>query len=137
LQQVSIDEAARLLGVSQDTIRRRIRNGELKAHQEARPQGFIWRVTLPDEELGSEGQHHVGNTYVSSELLESLRDTIQRQDDTIAQLRDQLEAKDRQLETRAREVQELHVLLQQFGTALPAAGDNHSWWYKLWHRTGR
>jgi Helix-turn-helix domain len=137
MQQVSIDEAARLLGVSQDTIRRRIRNGELKAHQEARPQGFIWRVTLPDEEPSSEGQHHKGDTYVSSELVESLWNTIHRQDETITQLRTQLEAKDRQLETRAREVQELHVLLQQFGTALPAAGDNRSWWDKLWHRNGR
>ena len=97
MQQVSIDEAARLLGVSQDTIRRRIRNGELKAQQEARPQGYIWRVLLPDEEPEPEGQHHVGDTYVSLELVESLRNTIQRQDDTIAQLRTQLEAKDRQL----------------------------------------
>jgi excisionase family DNA binding protein len=137
MQPVSIDEAARLLGVYQDTIRRRIRNGELKAHQEARPQGYIWRVTLPEEEPESEDQHHVGDTYVSSEVVEALQNTIQRQDDAIAQLRSQLEAKDRQLETRAREVQELHVLLQQFGTALPAAGDNRSWWHKLWHRTVR
>ena len=134
MQQVSIDEAARLLGVSQDTIRRRIRNGELKAHQETRPQGYVWRVTLPDEEPESEGQNHVGDTYLSSELVEALRDTIQRQDDTIAQLRTQLEAKDRQLETRAREVQELHVLLQQAQAALPVPRDNRPWWQRLWRR---
>ena len=134
MQQVSIDEAARLLGVSQDTIRRRIRNGELKAHQETRPQGYVWRVTLPDEEPESEGQNHVGDTYLSSELVEALRDTIQRQDNTIAQLRTQLEAKDRQLETRAREVQELHVLLQQAQAVLPAPRDNRPWWQRLWRR---
>ena len=134
MQQVSIDEAARLLGVSQDTIRRRIRNGELKAHQETRPQGYVWRVTLPDEEPESEGQNHVGDTYLSSELVEALRDTIQRQDNTIAQLRTQLEAKDRQLETRAREVQELHVLLQQAQAALPTPRDNRPWWQRLWRR---
>jgi excisionase family DNA binding protein len=134
MQQVSIDEAARLLGVSQDTIRRRIRNGELKAHQETRPQGYVWRVTLPDEEPESEGQNHVGDTYLSSELVEALRDTIQRQDNTIAQLRTQLEAKDRQLETRAREVQELHVLLQQAQVALPTPRDNRPWWQRLWRR---
>jgi hypothetical protein len=27
--------------------------------------------------------------------------------------------------------------LQQSQAALPAAGDNHSWWHKLWHRNGR
>jgi excisionase family DNA binding protein len=132
MQQVSIDEAARLLGVSQDTIRRRIRNGELKAHQETRPQGYVWRVILPDKEPEPEGQNHVGNTYLSSELIEALRDTIQRQDDTIAQLWTQLEAKDGQLETRAREVQELHVLLQQAQAVLPAPRDNRPWWQRLW-----
>ena len=134
MQQVSIDEAARLLGVSQDTIRRRIRNGELKAHQETRPQGYVWRVILPDEEPEPEGQNHVGDTYLSSELVEALRDTIQRQDNTIAQLRTQLEAKDRQLETRAREVQELHVLLQQAQAALPVPRDNRPWWQRVWRR---
>jgi excisionase family DNA binding protein len=135
MQQVSIDEAARLLGVSQDTIRRRIRNGELKAHQETRPQGYIWRVTLPDEEPESEGQNHVCDTCLSSDLVEALRNTIQRQDDAIAQLRTQLEAKDRQLETRGREVQELHVLLQQAQAALAAPKENHqSWWRRLWQR---
>jgi excisionase family DNA binding protein len=132
MQEVSIDEAARLLGVSQDTIRRRIRNGELKAHQETRPQGYIWRVTLPDEE--PESQSHIRDTCLSSELVEALRNTIQRQDDTIAQLRTQLEAKDRQLETRAREVQELHVLLQQAQAALPGPRDNRPWWQRLWRR---
>jgi excisionase family DNA binding protein len=135
MQQVSIDEAARLLGVSQDTIRRRIRNGELKAHQETRPQGYVWRVILPAEEPEPEAQNHVGNTYLSSELIEALRDTIQRQDDTIAQLRTQLEAKDGQLETRAREVQELHVLLQQAQAVLPAPRDNRPWWQRLWRRS--
>jgi hypothetical protein len=64
------------------------------------------------------------------ELVGALRDTIKRQDEVIALLKHQLEA-------REREVQELHVLLQQFQIALPAAGDNRSWWHKLWHRNGR
>jgi hypothetical protein len=55
----------------------------------------------------------------------------------IVQLKTQVEAQEVELDARRREVQELHVLLQQFGTALPAAGDNRSWWHKLWHRNGR
>ena len=68
-QNVSIDEAARHLGVSQDTIRRRIRNGELDAHQVERPQGYTWRVEFPDEQANDETAEVVGA--VSGELLEA------------------------------------------------------------------
>jgi uncharacterized membrane protein len=48
--------------------------------------------------------------------------------------KDQLEAKDKQIEARGREVQELHVLLQQTQAALPVPKeDHHSWWRRLWH----
>jgi hypothetical protein len=48
--------------------------------------------------------------------------------------KDQLEAKDKQIEAEGREVQELHVLLQQAQAALPAPReDHHSWWRRL-HR---
>jgi hypothetical protein len=53
-----------------------------------------------------------------------------------AQLKAQVETQGMELEARRREVQELHVLLQQFQMALPAARDNRSWWHKLWHRNG-
>ncbi len=119
-QNISIDEAARLLGVSQDTVRRRIRNGELEAHQVARPQGYTWRVDFPDEPANEETAQVAGA--VSGELLEALRDTISRQDETITHLRNQMEAKDKQLG-------EVHVLFQQAQAALPAPKENgHSWW---------
>jgi hypothetical protein len=51
---------------------------------------------------------------------------------------EQLAVKDRQLESKDRQIEQLHVLLQQAQAALPAPKDNqHSWWYKLWHRNGR
>ncbi len=43
---LSVREAAERLGVSKDTIRRRIKSGDLAAVQEATAQGFEWRVTL-------------------------------------------------------------------------------------------
>ena len=46
---VSIQEAARALGVAQDTVKRRIRRGKLQAHQEPTPQGFRWAVELEKE----------------------------------------------------------------------------------------
>ena len=44
---VSIVEAARLLGISVASVRRRIRNGELRAVRVERAQGYTYRVTLP------------------------------------------------------------------------------------------
>lgn len=49
VEQVSIKDAAERLGVSQDTIRRRLKSGELTGEREKTPQGFVWRVELPQE----------------------------------------------------------------------------------------
>ena len=129
MERVSIPEAARRLGVTQETIRRRIRKGELAAYQEPRPQGYVWFVDVPEEELPSEEPPYADFKKKTDEV-ELLREMMEL-------LREELKTKDRQLEAREREVQELHVLLQQFQMALPAARDNRSWWYKLWHRTVR
>jgi hypothetical protein len=61
------------------------------------------------------------------ELIEALQSRIQAQ-------KGQLEAKDKQIEARSREVQELHVLLQQAQAALPGPRSNRSWWQRLWRR---
>ena len=45
---VSIQEAAQHYGVAPATIRRWIKSGKLAAHQQHMPQGFEWRVQLPD-----------------------------------------------------------------------------------------
>ena len=45
---VTIAEAAQILGVGEQTIRRRIKRGELVAERIARPQGHAWRVRLDD-----------------------------------------------------------------------------------------
>lgn len=44
---MSISDAARALGVSEQTIRRRIRRGDLPATRIARAQGYEYRVQLP------------------------------------------------------------------------------------------
>ena len=130
---VSIKEAAQRLGVVEATVRRHIRNRELVAHQVPRPQGFVWMVELPDDEAGKPD-----NNGMSEELVESLRDTIRRQDETIDQLQEQLQRKDGQLESKDRQIEQLHVLLQQAQGALPAPReDRPSWWQRLWRRNGR
>lgn len=46
---VGIKEAAERLGVSQDTIRRRIKAGEIPAQQEPMGSGYRWLVEVPDD----------------------------------------------------------------------------------------
>ena len=50
---VSVAEAARLLGCSVATIRRRIRRGDLRATTQTRPQGTVHRVYVPVAEDAS------------------------------------------------------------------------------------
>jgi hypothetical protein len=125
---LTIKEAAERLGISEVTIRRRLRTGQLKGYQESPPTGK-WFIEVSDDDV-EQDKVDADDYDDHLELVGALRDTITRQDEVIALLTHQLEA-------REREVQELHVLLQQAQTALPAAGDNRSWWYKLWHRNGR
>ena len=46
---VSITEAAKRLGVSEKTIRRRLGGGTLRGERVSRPQGYTWAVHLDDE----------------------------------------------------------------------------------------
>jgi hypothetical protein len=128
LTELTIEQAAQHLGVSEITIRRRIRNGDIHAHQQPRPQGFTWVVVLPDEEIETPTPPgHDESADARSRVEENLQDIIRRQDETIDLLR-------HQLETREREVQELHVLLQQAQAALPAPRENGRSWWRFWQR---
>jgi hypothetical protein len=123
MARLPIKEAAERLGISEVTVRRRLRTGQLKGYQESPPTGK-WFIEISDDV--EQGEVNADEDDDSLELVGALRDTIKRQDEVIALLT-------HQLEVREREVQELHVLLQHSQAALPAAGDNRSWWYKLWH----
>ena len=63
---VPLAEAARELQVSVDTLRRRLRKGELVGEQRPTPQGFVWWVCIDDAAyLGSApGPHaaHLGTS---------------------------------------------------------------------------
>jgi hypothetical protein len=131
MQRVSIKEAARRLDVSDLTIRRRLNSGELQGIQEPKGKSHIWWVLMPEEETDSEANtlEHDGEREDNNQgEVEALRELV-------AVLKEQLDTKDKQLETRAREVQELHVLLQRAQAALPAPKeDRQSWWHRLWQR---
>lgn len=123
---VSIQEAAQRMGVAQDTVRRRIRRGEIQAHQEPTHQGFRWIVDDLEENAQTEPmpsqEQEIGDTHAG--VFQSLRELV----DT---LQAQVLSQGEELEARRREVQELHVLLQQTQAALPPAGVSKSWWRRV------
>lgn len=139
---VTVIEAAKFLGVSEETIKRRIRRGELNGHQQPRPQGYSWMVDIPDEILDrttthnntTTTQHHHNNHNTDHNTDHNPNNgEIQRLDQMINILQEQMTLQQEELGARRREVQELHVLLQQAHAALPAPNQPHPWW-RLWKK---
>ncbi len=128
-------EAAWRLGVSEDTIERRLRQGKLNGQQEPTPQGFRWLIELPEEkDLRNDSASDPLETPVDAppnEVL-SLRELVATLQMQVTTQQEQLTAKDHQFEAREREIQELHVLLQQaqeqLGRMLPAPRQRRWWW---------
>jgi hypothetical protein len=115
---LTIAEAAQRLRLSEQTVRRRIRSGELPGVQVSTPQGFIWAVELPDD---------LPTDHPDSGEVKALRELV----DT---LRAQIETLNVELESRRREAQEFLFLLQRFQAALPAPREGRGWWRRLWSR---
>jgi hypothetical protein len=141
------EEAARLLGVSIDTVERKLKRRELNGKQDPRPRGWRWLVEIPQDVATAETSAGPANAPADAcangpEALRELVDTVK---DEVAQLRQQLqcqaesyqqqlEAKDQQLEAKDKQIEQLHVLLQHAQAALPGARDNRPWWQRLWRR---
>jgi hypothetical protein len=135
-----MEEAARRLGVSVATIRRRVHSGELQGFQEPTSQGFKWLVEVP--EPTTVGTPSKSNNQTSSEgISDSVSDLgdgmsgSSAANGEVAALKGTIEILREELEARRREVQELHVLLQHSQAALAAPKeDRQSWWRRLWQR---
>jgi excisionase family DNA binding protein len=120
---LTIAEAAQRLGVSTDTIHRRLKKGQLTGHQQTTPQGFTWLIEIPVESRNTENGIPAGapaDAPVSAGELQRLEQIIEL-------LQDQVQAKDQQ-------IKELHVLLQQAQAALPAPRENHRSWWRFWQK---
>ncbi|MBI2868184.1 MAG: helix-turn-helix domain-containing protein [Chloroflexi bacterium] len=129
---VTIEEAARLLGCSVNTVRRRVKRGDLRAEREETPQGYTYKVVLPADLAAAKGEEEASH---DSEAL--------------AEMTRLMEVMQQQLQEKDRQIHELHVLLQQAQNqaqqaqiqarqvlaALPAP--RHAWWQRLfpWTRS--
>ena len=105
---VNISEAAAHLGVSRDTIRRRIRQGTLKAEKVKTAQGYRWEIDIGSASAAPM-QPHTQDAYVVS-LLEHISSL------------------ERELESRRVEIQQLHAIMGR--KALPGP----SWWQRIFGR---
>ena len=103
MEQVCIAQAARMLGLSQDTVRRRLRNGELTGEKVKSAGGFRWMVEVRDPGQDTTADDGTGET---------------------AALRDLINALQQQLDARTREISELHQLLG----AKALNPTPHHWW---------
>jgi transcriptional regulator with XRE-family HTH domain len=62
---------------------------------------------------------------------------LQRLEELVGALWDRIRAQEEEIAAKNKQIEQLHVLLQQAQTALPAPKDSRPWWQKLWHRDGR
>jgi transposase-like protein len=96
--QVTIEAAARQLGISPATVRRRAKRGQLKAFKRELPTGFQWFVELPidqDEPAATQG---------APAAIHDQAAEVRRLEEHVADLR-------RRTDDQAREIAELHRLL--------------------------
>lgn len=132
---VTLVEAAHRLGVSVDTVRRRLQKGELRGQQQPRPSGHIWLVEL-DEEVNQNSR--LADRSADAEqgdhaCLAACQADIRRLEEMVAMLQAHIITQGSELEAKNQQISELHVLLQQAQAALPAPGAARPWW-KWWAR---
>jgi hypothetical protein len=130
--EVSVFEAAQCLGISPDTVRRRISNGALKARKAVNGQNFTWRVELPDDLVASclrnQEEPHATQVHDREDSVQALLDS---QAVLISTLQAQVQAQMQQLDAKDKQIQELHVLLRE-ARELPAPREGRPWWRRWW-----
>ena len=141
---VTKKEAAELLGLSIETIDRRLKRGELQGKKQSRPQGFTWLIEVSDEldnQSGTGESPQLGTPVMAPQSTPDMTGEIHRLEELVAALKDevsllqhQLAAQQTQLESKDKQIEQLHILLQQAQAALPAPRDNRPWWQRLWRR---
>jgi hypothetical protein len=106
---LSINDAARQLGLSPDTVRRRIRIGVLAAHQKPRGRGYQWIVDLPDAQPGTDAAGEPNADMGHAPTIEEYQQMKQQ----VIDLRRMLEVATAELEARRSETGRLLALLEQ------------------------
>ena len=156
-ERLTINAAATRLGVSPDTIRRRLRAGELAGEREPTPQGYRWVVLFPvtlevpavadpAPITGDDVHRSTSDTGTDVTELATLRERVaglERLGAELAAERDAWRDQAARHEEAAQQLRTLVAQAQQMTRALPAgdvatAADPSTpapvapWWRRLW-----
>lgn len=130
---LTIAEASARLGVSPDTIRRRISRGELPARKEKGK--YLVEITpAPDPPVATAPAGPAAGTEVAASGTPAMSMV---QGDETGDLRRTISILETELTARTREIHELHILLQQAQTATLPAGwrqDRRPWWRRIFQK---
>ena len=137
MELVTMTEAARRLDVTVETVKRRLRRGELQGQKQARPQGFTWLIEMPEDTGDRDSTSSVtpSDTPTSNAEVHRLEDMIsllqKELDITREELEHQRSVYQSELVSKNKQIEQLHILLQQAQAALPAPRENRPWW-RFW-----
>jgi excisionase family DNA binding protein len=105
----TLREAAAWLGVSVDTVRRRIDRGDLRARREERPQGYRWLVDVSEAPSAPAPRDPGASTQDTSGQALAVAEAENRV------LRETVTLLSAELEARRREASELHRMIAALG----------------------
>jgi hypothetical protein len=142
MELVTMGEAAHYLGISIDTVRGRLRRGELLGHYQPTPRGIIWWVEIP-ERFGPRmtsgagaGSRQTTRADAAAGPAFALTSTptgsalpaggVRAIREWMDALRHETGAKNRPLVSKDRKIERLHLLLQQAMYAPSPPGQNRS-----------
>ena len=129
---VTMGEAACRMGISVDTVRRRLNRGELSGRLQRTPRGFIWLIDIPGpnrpgmtSEASAAGPASVSASNPAGGALPA--GGVQALRELLDVLRHEIDANDRTHESKGRQVEMLHVLLQQTLSGPSPPGQHRTW----------
>jgi len=117
MEKLTIAQAAPKLGLSQDTVRRRLKTGELAGERLKAAGGFRWMVNVDDDTEAEQSNPPVAE---DNDLVNVLKGQVQS-------FQDQLTERAKEISALHQEIGELHQLLGV--KALEAA--KRPWW-RFW-----
>jgi len=120
---LKIADAAANLCISTDTVRRRLKSGDLKGRKEKRAGGYVWVVEVAEPEDNHQDEPWADNARSNDNAL-----VIKVLQDQALQLKDQVLQLTGQLDSRTKEISELHQII-----GARALNPGRSWWM-LWRR---
>jgi len=126
-------EAARRLGVSIDTVERRLKRGELQGQQEQRAKGWRWLIEVPGDGAPADAPSNNGVAPADAPALTidapAENGLVVVLQDQITSLHDQLRMMTQQVSSRDNQITELITVVRQQQAMLPAG--RRSWWRRL------